>query len=151
MIEDAKMPEPVAYQVLVEGGTEKFCVRADVADEFASRLRKDWGNNVEVRPLYSPDLLDYAQAEQKKRMEAEERVKELEMDAERYRWLRENTGWVHLYENCGIQGSDIKIMVSRKRLDSSIDSVLLRDQTMNAEKETKQVFDALDKLNGGES
>jgi hypothetical protein len=55
--------KPVAYQVLVGGVTEKFCVSADRADEYASHLRKDIRNNVEVRPLYPEFALAQAREE----------------------------------------------------------------------------------------
>ena len=43
-------------------------------------------------------------------------------DAERYRWLRDNTCENILYERCGIEGSDVEVMISGEELDSAIDS-----------------------------
>lgn len=56
--------EPVAYQVKSYGSTSHIVVRADVADEYACKMREAGARNVEVHPLYtSPPPAQPAQTE----------------------------------------------------------------------------------------
>ena len=59
-----RQPEPVAYQVKSYGSTSHIVVRADVADEYACKMREAGARNVEVHPLYaSPPPAQPTQAE----------------------------------------------------------------------------------------
>ena len=49
---------------------------------------------------------------------------EARKDAERYRWLRDNTCNSSLYEHCGIEGCDIEVMISGEVLDAAIDEAM---------------------------
>ena len=48
-------------------------------------------------------------------------VAEARKDAERYRWLRDNTCKSSLYQHCGIEGCDTEVMISGEVLDAAID------------------------------
>jgi hypothetical protein len=49
---------------------------------------------------------------------------EAKKDAERYRWLRDNTCKSSLYEHCGIEGYDTEVMISGEVLDAAIDAAM---------------------------
>jgi len=51
-------------------------------------------------------------------------IKELRKDAEKYRWLRDNTCKSSLYEHCGIEGYDTEVMISGEVLDAAIDAAM---------------------------
>lgn len=53
MMDSKHTTEPVAYQVIAYERTQKLFVSAEIADEYASKLRNDWDTEVEVRPLYA--------------------------------------------------------------------------------------------------
>jgi hypothetical protein len=55
--------EPVAYQVTAYGATQRLVVRADVADEIASALRRDNAPGVNVNSLYPESTIRTLQAE----------------------------------------------------------------------------------------
>lgn len=53
--------DALAYAVMAYGRTHSLVVRADVADETASRLRANGSNDVEVVPLYGATALAEAE------------------------------------------------------------------------------------------
>ena len=54
----------------------------------------------------------------------ERELAEARKDAERYRWLRDNTCKSSLYEHCGIEGYDTEVMISGEVLDAAIDAAM---------------------------
>jgi hypothetical protein len=58
----------------------------------------------------------------------QDELAEAKKDAERYRWLRDNTCKNSLYAHCGIEGSDTEVMISGEVLDAAIDAAI--DETM---------------------
>ena len=63
--------------------------------------------------------------EQSLRIEQLEReLSEAKKNAERYRWLRDNTCKSSLYEHCGIEGYDTEVMISGEVLDAAIDAAM---------------------------
>jgi HEPN domain-containing protein len=63
------------------------------------------------------ELLDLALA-------LERELAEARKDAERYRWLRDNTCKSSLYEHCGIEGYDTEVMISGEVLEAAIDAAM---------------------------
>ena len=49
---------------------------------------------------------------------------EARKNADRYRWLRDNTCKSSLYKPCGIEGSDTEVMISGEVLDDVIDAAM---------------------------
>jgi len=52
------------------------------------------------------------------------KLAEAKKDADRYRWLRDNTCKSSLYQHCGIEGYDIEVMISGEVLDAAIDAAM---------------------------
>ena len=53
---------------------------------------------------------------------------EAKKDADRYRWLRDNTCKSSLYEHCGIEGYDTEVMISGELLDAAIDAAIRKGE-----------------------
>ena len=67
--------------------------------------------------------------EQALRIEQLEReLAEAKKDADRYRWLRDNTCKSSLYAHCGIEGSDTEVMISGNELDDVIDAAIRKGE-----------------------
>jgi len=67
--------------------------------------------------------------EQALRIEQLEReLAEAKKDADRYRWLRDNTCNPSLYEHCGIEGCDTEVMISGEVLDAAIDAAIRKGE-----------------------
>jgi hypothetical protein len=54
----------------------------------------------------------------------ERELAEAKKDADRYRWLRDNTCESSLYEHCGIEGDEKEVMISGNELDDVIDAAM---------------------------
>ena len=52
----------------------------------------------------------------------ERELAEAKKDADRYRWLRDNTCESSLYEHCGEEGCETEVMISGEVLDAAIDA-----------------------------
>jgi len=58
----------------------------------------------------------------------ERELVEAKKDADRYRWLRDNTCKSRLYEHCGIEGYDTEVMISGEVLDAAIDAAIRKGE-----------------------
>jgi hypothetical protein len=90
-----------------------------------------------MEPHYVVDI-DFAQQLERELAEVKEQLRlcnvdqwttaaelaEAKKDAERYRWLRNNTCKSSLYQHCGIEGSDTEVMISGEVLDAEIDAAM---------------------------
>jgi hypothetical protein len=81
--------------------------RTDVAEH-------NMGSVVEPHYVVDADFSRYLERE----------LAEARKDAERYRWLRDNTCKSSLYEHCGIEGYDTEVMISGEVLDAAIDAAM---------------------------
>ena len=66
----------------------------------------------------------WANGAKDKIVQLERELAEAKKDAERYRWLRDNTCKSSLYEHCGIEGYGTEVMISGEVLDAAIDAAM---------------------------